>query len=256
MEYDSESDCIKVRNTTNNNPSEFEIEDHTAELMKQIANSLTKEIQFTVDFPANHEDKMMPVLDLKVLINQNKISHVFYRKECSRPCVILNRSAVSAGIKRNVIFQEGLRIIRNCSTDTPANTVNHHLTVFMNSLRRSGYNERYRLNMIRGIRNRAKQIEENINSGKWRRYRSDSLTRASKLKRPGRYASTWFLGGGVRDTIRTSITPGSTLATQIRSKLNMIQDKTRRTKVIESSGKPVYAGLRTKDPFNEQQLPN
>ena len=171
-----------------------------------------KEIQFTVDFPAKHEDRSMPVLDLKVQIINNKISHVFYKKECAHPCVILNRSAVAAGIKKNAIFQEGLRIVKNCSPDVPTETVKQHLTVFMNSLRRSGYNEKYRLNMIKGIVNRVKQIEDNIRAGRWQRYRSDSQTRSDKLNRPGRYSSTWYLQNGVRDTVQTSIKPNGTLA--------------------------------------------
>ena len=41
----------------------------TAEIMASIANSINPAIQVTLDYPSNHIDGRMPVLDLKIWKN-------------------------------------------------------------------------------------------------------------------------------------------------------------------------------------------
>ena len=41
-------------------------------LLKNIANSLDDMIQMTVDFPSNHPDDKVPILDLKAWIDDDK----------------------------------------------------------------------------------------------------------------------------------------------------------------------------------------
>ena len=61
-----------------------------------------------MDFPENHLDGGMQVLDIKVWINSNvrcpKVSHSFYKKPVSSPYTILKRSTFSESVKRSTIF--------------------------------------------------------------------------------------------------------------------------------------------------------
>ena len=73
-------------------------------------------IQLEADYPANYEDKKVPILDLKVGVNEdNKVVHEYYMKPVSSKAVINNRSAMPLRNKRTVITQEILRIILRCS---------------------------------------------------------------------------------------------------------------------------------------------
>ena len=55
----------------------------------------------------------MPVLDLVVWIDSDKIRHSFYKKPMACPFLILERSAIPNKIKRDTLLQEGLRRLRN-----------------------------------------------------------------------------------------------------------------------------------------------
>ena len=58
-------------------------EEITMAIIKDIAESVDKMLEFTVDYPGNHKSKKMPVLDVEVSVNkdkQNKIEYEFYEK--------------------------------------------------------------------------------------------------------------------------------------------------------------------------------
>ena len=78
-------------------------------MIADIANSLEPCIQVTVDTPERSEDGRLPVLNLKVWMDENKVVHSFYKKKVSSPFTILKRSAIAYSIKKSTIFQEGIR---------------------------------------------------------------------------------------------------------------------------------------------------
>ena len=84
--------------------------------LTEIANELDRDIVMTADYCSLHEDKRLPVLDLNLFIQGNRVHFGFFKKECASPFTILYRSALSANTKRNSIFQEGLRRLRNMSS--------------------------------------------------------------------------------------------------------------------------------------------
>ena len=70
----------------------------TMEIIQKVANSINPMIKLTVDTPCNHEDGKLPVLDVKVDVNQeedNRIDFEFFEKPTKNPCVILASSAIS-----------------------------------------------------------------------------------------------------------------------------------------------------------------
>ena len=83
----------------------------TAKILNIIANTLEHDIQMTYDIPENHSDGKMPVLDMKIWIEGNKVMYTFYKKGVSSQYTILKRSAISKSTKRNTFFMETLRRI-------------------------------------------------------------------------------------------------------------------------------------------------
>ena len=133
----------------------------TFQILKDISNSIDRNIQMEFDVPSLHSSNRVPVLDLEVWVDvENKIQHSFYSKPISSPYTILYRSAVPAQVKRNSLLQEGLRRIRNYSESVTDQERNEILSKFMNSLRISGYNTKYRYELLNGILNRVEQVEK------------------------------------------------------------------------------------------------
>ena len=69
----------------------------TMEVVRDIANSIDGMIVMTVDAPSNHEDKKVPMLDVKVWLNDednNKIYYQYYEKPTKSKYVISKTSAM------------------------------------------------------------------------------------------------------------------------------------------------------------------
>ena len=102
------------------------------------------------DFPSRNKDQKLPILDLKVWVrDDNVIMHEFYRKSMACRTLIMGRSAMPRSMKRSVLTQEGIRILRNCSEDLPWHKIEELLTDFSLRMKLSGYNENYRYNIIK-----------------------------------------------------------------------------------------------------------
>ena len=49
------------------------VDKRTAEIILEIANSVTNTIKLTIDYPTNNSSGWMPVLDIQVRVKNNKI---------------------------------------------------------------------------------------------------------------------------------------------------------------------------------------
>ena len=90
-------------------------DERTMKVLRDIANSIYKCVQFTIDFPTNYEDMKVPVLDLKLFLQDSQLVHEFYEKPCAAKLVIPFKSAHSRRMKMSVLVEEGLRRLRNNS---------------------------------------------------------------------------------------------------------------------------------------------
>ena len=123
-------------------------------ILQSVANHVDSMISFTFDIPSNHQDQKMPVLDLKVYLNQDGIIfHEFYEKITKNKFVILADSALSWQSKRTILTQEALRIMRNTSVKLDHNILNSHLSRFMLKLKDSGYSSKFRSEIIQSAKN-------------------------------------------------------------------------------------------------------
>ena len=91
----------------------------------------------------------MPLLDLKVQVQENKIFYEFYKKKVSNPLLMLNQSAMPSKVKRASLTQEALRRLRNTKREIPWERKAEILSEFSHKLMVSGYNERFRSDVIK-----------------------------------------------------------------------------------------------------------
>ena len=74
--------------------------------------------------------------------------HEFYSKEVASKSVVNARSALSWNSKRTILTQEVLRILLNCSTELPWEVVVGHVNHMMMRLQFSGYNAKFRMEVV------------------------------------------------------------------------------------------------------------
>lgn len=238
--------------------SEADKEKRTMTIIREIANTIDPQIQMTIDYPSNHEDKKMPVLDLKVWIDgdegEQSIKHIFYKKKMLCPFTILKRSAVGSSTKRNTMFQEALRRLRNCSKDTEWSEKARHLTEWQNMLRVSGYAEEYRYNIMLGAIKRHEEMKEKDRIGEIQFYRNRKQIVEMKIQKGGNSAATWFLKGDITGVVSVTATPEGKLMNIVKETL---RDKDNpdggRLLVIEEGGDNILLKLRKKDPFRRKE---
>ena len=89
-------------------------------------------------------------------------------------------------------------------------------------MRISGYEEKMRIDVIRGILTREKQMTDEIARGETVRYRSGSAIRLQKEMRVGKSVNTWFLRAGNTCTLNVQCTPGSLLRNAVHEKVGTI----------------------------------
>ena len=124
-------------------------DERTMNVLKLVADTVYICVQFTVDFPSAHEDKSVPVLDLKVYCEDGQILHKFYEKPCAARMVIPFKSAQSRKMKMAVLVEEGVRRLRNHSRGLDWESSRQVMELWSQKLRRSGYPATIRHEVIR-----------------------------------------------------------------------------------------------------------
>ena len=89
------------------------------EILLQIGNNIHQSIQLEADHPSKHDDKKLPILNLKVWIQgvDEKLLLLYehYRKEVATKATVHHRSALPARQKKTILTQELITIMKCCS---------------------------------------------------------------------------------------------------------------------------------------------
>ena len=107
--------------------------------VKEINNSIHKSIVVKVDYPSNHENNRLPVLDMEFWIGQVEVNgelkhHILYShymKPVSSKYVIRKDSAISYHTKLNILTNELTHIMRNISPHVATEEKQLHIQYFM-----------------------------------------------------------------------------------------------------------------------------
>ena len=140
----------RIENNQLTNTEEKRREDETKEddeitmnVFKGISETIHDSIKLKVDYPSKYEDRKIPILDLKVWIEETEdgshIMYEHYEKEIASKQVIHANSVSSKKSKRTILTQEMLRILTHCSPKLPWARVCEHINRFMPKLQLSGY---------------------------------------------------------------------------------------------------------------------
>ena len=130
----------------------------TFELLKDIANSIDKDLQVTIEVPSDHPQlgNRLPFLDTMIWFEygdkncpQGKIMHKHYSKPMSSKLCVQVESAISDRDIRTINTQELIRCLRNCHEDLPKEEVDQIKSEFMKKLQNSGYDSKYRLEVLK-----------------------------------------------------------------------------------------------------------
>ena len=123
-------------------------DERTMKLLQSIANSIHHSIRMTIDYPSKHADGKVPMLNVKLWIEeidgQRRLLYEHYEKEMTTKNVIHATSAIPKKTKRTVLTQDALRIMLHCSRYLPWETVLGHLNKLMMKMQYSGYDKKFR----------------------------------------------------------------------------------------------------------------
>ena len=126
---------------------------HVMERIREIADTIHPRTKTTCDYGSNYDDGRLPMLDIKIWIGnstngQRKILYEHYMKDVSSRHVINYLSAHPEEMKMNVLLNEAIRILRNCSEHLPNEEKTKHLQYLVNRMQFSGYPQAYRYEVI------------------------------------------------------------------------------------------------------------
>ena len=120
----------------------------TGEIIREIGNSINNYIRLTVDTPSSHPSGWMPILNIQVKVENNKIVYKWFRKEMSNYLLLLANSAMPWRTKRECLVQYAMTILLNTSRQLPWEVVADTLSEFSHRMLVSGYNSKFRLEVI------------------------------------------------------------------------------------------------------------
>ena len=118
-------------------------DERLADVLRDIANDVQQGIVMEKEYPSNNSDCKMPVLDMKVWMDQDGIIlYQHFEKPMASKKVMHAQSAQSGPCKRNVHKQEVLRRLLNSSARLDWDSqVAPVITTYMGRMKHAGYSE-------------------------------------------------------------------------------------------------------------------
>eukprot|EP00794_Sanderia_malayensis_P004077 gene4077-4631_t len=242
-----------VAKAINDKPSEPR-DKVTMEKIQVIANEIHECIKVTIDYPSNHENNRMPVLDVEQWVQptqcngatKSKILHSHYMKPMASKQVLNKDSALSQESKTNILVADLVKVMRNVSPLCSNIERTKHIQRFVNWLQFSGYPQKDGISIYKRANQNCMKIVENDNNGICPMYRGKFWNRLERVEERCRKRNTWFEKGDYETLLFVDATPGSQLAKECRKIMKAAELK---IKVIERSGKPLRKYLTRSDPF-------
>ena len=168
-------------------------EGRVMEKVKSIGNEIHRSIQLEDDYPLKHSDGKVPILDVKVWIDDsNRVLHEYYSKPVSSRYVVPYESAMPLRDKRTVLTQDMLRVILRCSPLLPWNNVVSHLENYMLRMQYSGYRENERKQVLRSAINAYVNIKKEVQEGERPMYRNKRWKGKERAKLKRKMKTHWY----------------------------------------------------------------
>lgn len=244
--YDGEK--LVYTEESQNEDADMEADKRTMLLLKSVADYIHPSIRMTIDFPSNHADGKIPMLDIKMwieMVNERFLIR-YYEKEMVTKAVMHARSAVPEQMKRTVLTQELLRRFVHCSRDLPWERVCTHANNFMKKLQFSGYDHKFRYDVVKSAIHAYETIKQRADAGlrpinRPKEWKQDERTKNKEMKK-----RSWYRVGGFDSVLFVPSTPGSTLKRMYRK---VIKKSGIRIRVVERTGSTLKSKLQRSNPF-------
>ena len=192
-------------------------DERTMRIILAVGNDIHESTQLEYDCPSKYDDNKMPILDLKVWVNEdNVIMHEFYAKDVSSKAVVHCNSALPENVKRTVLSQEGLRRLLNCSRQIPWDEKAKHLTEFSKQLQFSGYNKSFRFHTIASSIKAYNTLRTREDDGERPLYRPRSWNESERREEKTKKKNEWFQKDGEVTVLFVPPTPNSMLTKALR----------------------------------------
>ena len=139
----------------------------TMEVIRDMGEGASSFMKLTYDIEDNHDDGRIPMLDVAIVrTSKNVIRHEFYEKKVAPKRVVLAKSAMPQSTKIAALSQEVMRRLMNTGRKVDIEIRIEILNTFMKKLRRSGYCEKERKEILEcGLRGYYKKVEIEIKGG-------------------------------------------------------------------------------------------
>ena len=201
---------------------EKEVDEITMRVFGEIANTIDPSIEVEIDFPTKYEDKMMPILDMKMAMNSiNEVVYCFHRKPQSNKYTMMARSALPDRIKRSTMSNEALRRLLCCSSNLEEHKKVKVLEDFARMLRISGYSEKFRYEVILDARRGFEKMIRREEGGGQPVDRPREFEEGERRRRKEEKVSRWFRKEQRGTNIREGViiippTPEGVLAKELK----------------------------------------
>ena len=230
----------------------------TFEVVKLIGDSIHSSVILETDFPSNHIDQKVPILDLKVWIDEVETSegcrkvilHEHYIKEVSTKFVIHREAALTLSTKRTILTQQGLRILLNCSPLLSFDIARKHLTSFSMRMQASGYDHAVRFEIIKSALIAYKKVREADEAKTKPMYRNKNWMKETRRKDKELKKKNWYTKGNYESVLFIPATPESELKNSMQ---RAVHETGIRIKIVEKSGVKIIKKLQQNNPFKQKK---
>ena len=243
--------------------TDIEVEDKTVmERIKSIGNEIHQSIQLEDDYPSKYSDRKVPILDVKVWIDDsNRVLHEYYSKPVSSKFVVHNDSAMPLRDKRTVLTQDLLRVILRCSPLLPWSSVVGHIENYMLRMQYSGYKEKVRKDVLKSAITAYENIKKEVERGERPLYRHRRWKEKERAKMKRRMKTHWYKkkkkNGQNKETSKeyksvlfVQPTKNSTLKKRYEETIRKSKCP---VKVVERAGTNIKRKLQKSYPFGEER---
>ena len=159
-------------------------DERTAAFLCEVANSIHPSITVKSDFPSKNTDNMMPLLDLKLWV-----------EEMSSKYFIPFRSAHSKSMKRSMLANEGLRRLLNMSPTLEWNESVKVMNEFAVKMSRSGYPASWREEAVKVCIQKYEAMVQEDKDGKRPLFRPKYFMAEDKKLSKLKKSSLWHKSG-------------------------------------------------------------
>ena len=218
----------------------------------EIANDVMGCIKMEADMPSKNRDGKLPILDMKVWMNdEGEVMFQHYEKPMSSKAVLHGESAHPSACKRSVHVQEIIRRLLNSSPKLDWKTeVAPIVSDYMMRMKDAGYGERYRKSILEqalAIYDRKKEEERN---GQRPVYRPKSWQKEERRKKKRESKHDWSTKGGYIAPIFVPSSPRGELARRMKKVAEKERKKEIHFKIVEMGGRTLKSELQRSNPLS------